>query len=98
MFARVNTFQGKPEDTDRSTTIAVERAVPTLKTTDGSAGIIILGDRQTGKSLAITLWGSEEALRASEEMANKVRSETTDEAGEEIISVERYEVLHEERW
>jgi len=59
---------------------------------DGFKGLIALGDRQSGKTLGITLWESEEAMRASEEAANLMRSESAEASGEQIAGVERYEV------
>lgn len=98
MFARVNIFQGSPESLDQSQKIAEERIVPELRTLDGSIGLFVLGDRQTGRSIAITLWDSEQAMKASEETANRMRSDSLPKAGEEVVSVERYEVLQDERW
>jgi len=36
-------------------------------------------------------------MRESEEAANKLRSEASEAGGEEIVSVERFEVLIDER-
>jgi len=98
MFARVNVFQGPVDEFDKSLQITQEKALPVLRGTDGSVGIIVLGDRSTGRSYVITLWRDEAALKASDEMANRVRTETTQAAGDEIVGVERHEVLLEERW
>lgn len=98
MFARVNVFQGTPEGLDQSAELAEEKILPELRKVDGSVGILVLGDRQTGKEIAVTLWASEAALKASEETANRMRTESAEEAGEEVVSVERFEVLHDERW
>ena len=49
-------------------------------------------DRTTGKSVAITLWQDEQAMRESEEAANRLRAESAEAAGGSIVSVERYEV------
>ncbi len=59
---------------------------------DGFRGLIAPGDRQSGKTLGITFWESEESIRASEEAANRMRSETAQASGEAITGVERYEV------
>ena len=54
--------------------------------------MIALGDRQSGKTLGITFWESEEAMRASEEAANRLREESAEAGGDTITGVERYEV------
>jgi heme-degrading monooxygenase HmoA len=59
---------------------------------EGFEGMIALVDRHSGKTLGITFWESEEAMRASEEAANRLREESSEVGGEEIAGVERYEV------
>lgn len=55
-----------------------------------------LADRGSGKVLAVTLWENEEALRASAEAANRLRSDSAEAAGESVVAVEEYEVLFSE--
>lgn len=98
MFARVNIFQGPPEGFEKSLQISREQAIPAIRETEGSMGVIVLGDRSTGRTYAITLWRDQAALKASEQMADRVRSDSSQAAGEEIVGVERHEVLLEERW
>jgi heme-degrading monooxygenase HmoA len=52
-----------------------------------------MGDRETGKLVSVTLWESEEALRASEEAADQLRADAADRTGGAIASVERFEVF-----
>ena len=58
--------------------------------------LLALADRQSGEQIVITLWESEEAMRASEDAANRIREEGLTE-GEEVASVGRYEVTMDER-
>ncbi len=53
----------------------------------------MLVDRQDGTSISITLWESEEAMRASEEAADQLRSDAAGAAEAQIASVERCEVV-----
>ena len=92
MHARVSILEGPPDKIDDGLRQVRERVVPQDKQLDGFKGMIALGDRQSGKLLGITFWESEEAMRASEEEANRMRSETAEASGEEITGVERYEV------
>lgn len=48
--------------------------------------------------MTITLWESEDAMRATEAKADEMRRQMADAAGDEIRGVERYEVeaLHVE--
>ena len=93
MHARVSIFEGgNPEQIDDSLRQARDDVLPRAKQMDGFKGMIALGDRQGGKTLGITFWESEEAMRASEEAANELRQESAEVGGEQIAGVERYEV------
>ena len=92
MYARVSILQGPPELMDEGIRQAREVVLPGAKQIDGFKGMIALGDRQSGKTLGITFWESEEAMRASEEAASRLREETAEAGGDTIAGVERYEV------
>ena len=92
MFARVSTYQGPTDQIDQGVRFAQENIVPRVQEVEGFEGVYFLVDRQSGKSLSITLWESEEAMRASEEEADRLRRESAEAGREEIVGVERYEV------
>jgi heme-degrading monooxygenase HmoA len=92
VHARISTFEGSPEQIDESLRQAREEVLPQAKQLDGFRGLIALGDRQSGKTVGITFWESEEAMRASEEAANRLREESAETVEETIVGVERYEV------
>jgi heme-degrading monooxygenase HmoA len=101
MFASVSSYQGPPDQIDDGLRYAQEKIVPSLQEAEGFEGVYLLVDRQSGKVLTLTLWESEEALRASEEEANQLRSEhrgrwdqipTEEAGGQDVAGVERYEV------
>ena len=92
MFARVSTFQGPPDQTAEGIRVAREQILPAARLMDGFKGIYLLYDRESGKSLSVTLWETEADMRASEEAASRVRNESAESSGEEVTDVERYEV------
>lgn len=92
MFARVNTLQGSPENVERGLQVARESVIPAVRSMPGNVGIINLIDRATGKTIGITLWESEAALRDSEQAATGVRGRAADDSDSQIVGVERYEV------
>jgi heme-degrading monooxygenase HmoA len=92
VHARVSTFEGSPDLIDEMLRQVREQVLPQAKQDEGFKGMIALGDRQSGKTLGITFWESEEAMRASEEAANRLRSESAEAGGQTIAGVERYEV------
>ena len=94
MHARVSTYQGPtdPDQIEEGLRHVRENILPQVQQMDGFKGVVGLLDRQSGKSLSITLWESEEAMRQSEEEANRVRRESAEASRETIEDVERYEV------
>ena len=96
MWVRMSTFQGSSEQSDeeieQQLMILRENILPAARQMDGYKGILSLGDRSTGKSISLTFWESEEAMRASEEAAHRLRQHAADAVKEEIAGVERFEV------
>lgn len=92
MFARVSTYRGDPGQIGEGVNYARENILPKVRQVDGFEGVYYLVDRESGKALTITLWESEEAMRASEEEANRLRSESADASSATVENVERYEV------
>ena len=52
-----------------------------------------MADRQSGKFIAVALWESEEALRASAAAVEQSRTQSTQAVGATIQSVQEYEVV-----
>jgi hypothetical protein len=92
VYARIRTLEGPPELMDESLRLAREVVLPQGRLIEGFKGMIALGDRHSGRTLGITFWESEEAMRTSEEAAKRLREESADAGGDTIASVERYEV------
>jgi heme-degrading monooxygenase HmoA len=90
MWARVSTYRGSPEQVEAAAARLPEQA---LQEMSGFERAYLLIDRESGNALTITLWESEDALRESEERANQLRSQVTDDLGATgAPTVERYEV------
>ncbi len=97
MFARASTIVGSREKVDEAVSILESQVLPQIKQLDGFSGVLGLIDRETGKSLVITLWDTQESLRASEEAANKVRAQAAKELGSTgTPAVDHYEVVLQE--
>lgn len=92
MHARMSILEGSPDQIDEGLRYVRENVLPQLQQQDGFKGMIALADRQTGKTLGVTFWENEEALRASEEAANRMRENSADAMSDTIADVERYEV------
>jgi heme-degrading monooxygenase HmoA len=90
--ARVSVLEGSPERLDEGTRYAQEEILPQVRQLSGFKGVVSLVDRERGRTKLITLWESDEALRASEEQANQLREQAAEGAASRIADVERYEV------
>ncbi len=96
MHGRVTVIQGTPERADEAVRVLREQVLPRAREMAGFKGVLGLLDRGSGKALSVTLWESEEAMRASEEAANRLRDEASRASGGGVVSVERYEVVIDE--
>ena len=97
MFARASTIVGSREKVAEAVSILESQVLPQIQQMDGFSGILGLVDREMGKSLVITLWETQEALRASEEAANMLRADAAKELGSTASPmVDRYEVVLQE--
>jgi heme-degrading monooxygenase HmoA len=93
MHARVSHVSGSPENVDLGIATFKDNILPELTSLAGNRGAILLVDRETGNATAVTFWDNEESMRASEERANQMRSEASQElGGGGDARVERYEV------
>jgi heme-degrading monooxygenase HmoA len=94
MYARASTIVGDPSRVDETVKMLETEILAQLEQVDGFQGIVALGDRTTGKSLVVTFWESEDAMKASEERANQLRSDAASRLGATgAPQVDRYEVL-----
>ena len=85
-------MEGPPERIDEDLRYVREQILPQISQQEGFKGMVALAERQSGKTLGVTFWESEEALRASEEAADRLRGDSADAMGDTIAGVERYEV------
>jgi heme-degrading monooxygenase HmoA len=99
MFARASTIMGDRSRIDEAARLLETETLPELEHLEGFQGILSLSDRETGRTLVITLWETEEMMRSSEERANQLRSDAATRLGASgEPQVDRYEVaLHEVR-
>lgn len=97
MWARVSTYRGQPEAIDEDFEYVRDNILPKARQMPGFRGVLGLGDRATGRTMSITLWDSEQDMRASEADADRLRGESTDHTGGTTVGVERFEVMVDER-
>jgi len=89
--ARVSVLEGSPDAIDDSLDKTRGDTLPKVRSIDGNVGAIGLADRENGRVSMITLWDSPDALKASEQQADKLREQTATEGGQTVTNVARYE-------
>jgi heme-degrading monooxygenase HmoA len=91
MHARMTRYEGGAPETIDENLRQKKHVLPTEPgQTEGMRGVVFLTDRKNGSVVVISLWEDDEAMRASEDEATRVREEVT--GPDERASVERYEV------
>jgi heme-degrading monooxygenase HmoA len=91
MFARVSEVTGPAERIDDGIAEYRDVVIPALKGMDGFNRAYLLIDRDGGKSLSITVWDSAEAMRASDEAADRMRAQVTGNMAAQSTA-SRYEI------
>jgi heme-degrading monooxygenase HmoA len=90
--ARVSSLEGSPKNIDDSVSKVQAETLPKVRELQGNVGTIGLADRKSGRFKVITLWESADALRQSEQQADRLREQAAKSGGQSIAGVERYEV------
>ncbi len=93
MFARVMSGDVTPDKVETFVGMIRDQVIPRAKGLDGFKGGYWLADRSSGKVLGVTLYESEETLKASAEQADKIREEASRGAGLPIPSFQEFEVV-----
>ena len=66
MRARVTTVTAKPGGIDEFIKVYKEGTVPAAMKQDGFQGALLLVERETNKTIVISMWESEEKMKAGE--------------------------------
>jgi antibiotic biosynthesis monooxygenase len=93
VVSRVNFLETAPDRIGDIARVVREVVHPGISSEAGYVGYIVLGDREGGKALGVTLWESEEAREASDAKARQIRPRVEEETGGTMRAVERYDVL-----
>ena len=89
MHARISTYTGEAEALSEG----FRSATQSLESIPGFSHGYFLVDRANNKGTSITIWESEDALRASSSRAEELRKGAADSAGGTVESVENYEIV-----
>jgi hypothetical protein len=93
VVSRVNFLETEPDRIADVARVVREIVHPGIRDEPGYVGYIVLGDRESGRALGVTLWESEPAREASDAKARQIRPRVEQETGGSMRAVERYDVL-----
>jgi quinol monooxygenase YgiN len=81
MYARSTTIHGDPASIDEGIAFVRDETMPTLRRMDGCAGLSMLVDRASGRSIVTTSWRDEGAIRASRDAVRPTLERTAEVLG-----------------
>jgi heme-degrading monooxygenase HmoA len=73
VFARVTTFQARPGSIDEGIAFGRDEVMPLMNRIDGSIGLSILVDRDSGKCIATSAWETQDAMRNGDTQMEAIR-------------------------
>ena len=97
VYASVTTVRGAGPEVGVTAKMAADSMLSWLNQFEGYCGLLIFASPETGSARIMTLWENEEALNRSERSRAQVRESMIATAGAQLESVERYEVVLDER-
>lgn len=81
-YARLATYQADPSKLEDSIRFAREQGIAIFRQQPGFQGVLLLVDRQSGKTIGVTLWESEAAQAAA---AAGAVSQSRDQFAERLV-------------
>jgi heme-degrading monooxygenase HmoA len=88
----MHTLETTPEQHDQGLEIVREQLLPWLRDSTGFRGLVRLSDPARGKTIVITLWANEKALRASDKAGKRLSELTAATVGVSKRELEEFEV------
>jgi Antibiotic biosynthesis monooxygenase len=93
VLCRVNFLETAPDRINDVAQVVREVVHPAISAERGYVGYLVLGNRETGEALGVTLWDSERDREMSDAKAREIRPVVEAETGGVMRAVEQYEVL-----
>jgi hypothetical protein len=89
----VNFLETEADRIDDVARVVRDVVHPGISDESGYVGYIVLGNRETGKAIGVTLWESDKAREISDKKARQIRPRVEQSTGGTMRSVEAYDVL-----
>jgi heme-degrading monooxygenase HmoA len=92
MHARTGRVSFSPDKADDLVRHVRETVVPQYHEREGFKGFTLLLDRSAGEGLGISFWETEEAMHATDELADRIRRSAADSGAGSDRGAQRFEV------
>jgi heme-degrading monooxygenase HmoA len=92
VYARTTTIQGDPAKIEAGLTAVREEVFPAVSAMDGSIGMSMFVNRESGRCIATTAWESEAAVRTSADRVRPLRDRAEQAVGSRSSDVLEWEV------
>jgi len=95
-FLRLNDVLGSPAQIDATLALMRDKAVPVLRGQQGYRALLMMANRESGRTLVTSVWNTAADREASDAAVRGLRQEATDVAQAPNIRVNLYETLFTE--
>jgi heme-degrading monooxygenase HmoA len=92
MYARTTTIIADPTRMDDGIADVRDNVMPAVSDMDGSVGLSMLCDRDSGRCIVTTAWETEEAMAATRERVLQMRERATQQFGASDSQVQEWEI------
>jgi hypothetical protein len=97
VLVRVSWFRGSAPQIDAAIEVIRDRIEPSLRSLAGYLGGSTMLDRAAGEGLSASFWQTAADMSAAEEMGVAARTEASGRAGVQLVDVDRFEILLQDR-
>ena len=91
--ARVARFRMDPSQAQHGIDVYRMVAVPRMDDLEGFCSASLVVDRQSGMAVSTAAYESRQAMENTRDQVQQLRTQVTEEAGAELVSVEEYELV-----
>src|SRR5437660_2343273 len=85
MYCRVIRVRANPAQTDEASKLWEHEILPTIKQQSGFAGVTHIGNRETGETLSVTYWETEQNMQAAKDQVRPVAMKVLATTGSSIV-------------
>lgn len=93
MYGRMTRIQGSPDAIEKGVASFEKDVSSPASQLPGFQGIVLMVNRETGEAISVSYWQDEAALKATEPVSVRMRSEVAESTGTTVTEVSTGEIL-----